>query len=130
MQWSGAAGAGFTDAPERAWLPIGDASARNVEAQRADPSSTLRLCRDAIALRRSQPSLRTGAYEPVAAPDGVWAWRRGTDVLVALNLSDAPATVDDGDGVVALSSDRAREGSVGRRLTLAAWEGVVVTAAG
>ena len=37
MQWTGAAGAGFTSEGIEPWLPIGNASMRNVEAQRGDP---------------------------------------------------------------------------------------------
>ncbi len=67
------------------WLPLADTS-RNVEGQRADPGSTLHFTRDLIALRRRLESLHTGAYTELPAPAGAWAWRRGDDVIVALNL--------------------------------------------
>ena len=68
------------------WLPLGD-TRRNVDDQREDPESILRFVRDVIASRRAIPDLQSGAYEPVDAPDGVWAYRRGA-TTVALNLSD------------------------------------------
>ena len=68
------------------WLPLGD-TRRNVDDQREDPESILRFVRDVIASRRAIPDLQAGAYEPVDAPDGVWAYRRGA-TTVALNLSD------------------------------------------
>ena len=96
----GGPGAGFTDAADT-WLPLGDAGARNVADQRADPGSVLHLVRDLIALRRERADLRGGAYATLPAPDGAWAWRRGDGTAVALNLSDAPVTVDGLDGTVA-----------------------------
>ena len=127
MQWEGGSGAGFTRSPERAWLPIGDAATRNVAAERDDAGSTLHFCRDAIALRRSHPALRRGDYEPLRAPDGVWAWRRGGELTVALNLSEREARIDVAVGRIALATRREREGEeVGEPLLLHPWEGVVV----
>jgi len=126
MQWTDARGAGFTDRPERAWLPIGDSAARNVAAQRADPDSTLGFCRDAIALRRRVDALRAGDYTPLAARRPAWAWRRGAEATVALNLGDEPVTVDGIHGRIALTTlgGRPKE-RVGGSLELLPWEGVV-----
>ena len=60
-----------------------------VEEQRDDPGSMLMLCRDLIALRRSEPDLSAGDYKPLPAPDGLWAFQRGERFVVVLNLSDA-----------------------------------------
>lgn len=127
MQWTAAPGAGFTAHPERAWLPIGDAGACNVEAQRRDARSVLHLCRDLIALRRSSAALRRSPYEPLAVRDGLWAWRRGGGTAVAVNLADEPAACPEVRGTVAISTGRDRDGSRfdGR---LAPWEAVVVRA--
>ena len=76
------------------WLPLGDAAAFNVAAQRGDAGSQLHLTRDLIALRRAQPDLRGGDYATLPAPAGAWAWRRGERHVVALNLSDAEVTVE------------------------------------
>ena len=65
MQWTSGPGAGFTDAADT-WLPLGDAGARNVADQRADPGSVLNLVRDLIAAaprprRPAQRRLRDAA---------------------------------------------------------------------
>src|SRR5437879_13805352 len=62
MPWSSGPGAGFTTGKAEPWLPIGDATACNVEAQRTDPNSVLHLCRDLISLRKATPDLVKGAY--------------------------------------------------------------------
>jgi alpha-glucosidase len=127
MQWSAAEGAGFTEPGAEPWLPLGDHRVRNVESQRDDPGSILSLARDLIALRRRLPELRTGTYEQLPAADGVWAWRRGEDVTVTLNLADREARLQEVDGIVAISSPRGREGeAVANELVLMPWEGVVV----
>jgi alpha-glucosidase len=123
LPWTGGPGAGFTNGGEP-WLPIGDPAARNVAAQGEDPGSTLHLVRDLIALRRGRGDLRAGGYETLAAPDGAWVWRRGERTAVALNLSDAPVTVDLA-GTVLIGTDRRRDGQRfdGR---LGPWEGAIV----
>lgn len=107
MVWSDTDGAGFTVAGAEPWLPIGS-RARNVAAQRDDPGSTLTLARDLIALRRRPPL--AGAYEPVDAPAGVWAFRRGGGALVALNLGDRVARLHGVEGSILLATDRDRDG--------------------
>ena len=126
MQWTEGPGAGFTDGGEP-WLPIGDAAAINVAAQREDPGSTLHLVRDLIALRRSREDLRGGAYETVAAPDGAWAWRRGERTAAAVNLSAAEVEVGGLEGVVLVGTDRTRDGeAVDAALRLGPWEGALI----
>jgi glycosidase len=109
MHWRDEPGGGFTDPAARPWLPLGD-TARNVEDQRADPSSMLHLGRDLLALRRRTPDLQVGEYAPLVAPAGVWAWRRGERHVVALNLAERDATVAGTDGRVLLGTDRDRDG--------------------
>jgi alpha-glucosidase len=126
MPWSDEPGAGFTRPDATPWLPVGDTS-RNVAAQREDPGSTLHLVRDLISLRRERADLRTGAYATAPAPGGAWAYRRGDGTAVALNLSDAPVTVEGVGGRILVGTDRGRDGGdAGGSLELAAWEGVVV----
>ena len=108
MVWRDEDGAGFAVPGVEPWLPIGDRS-RNVAAQRDDPDSILTLTRDLIALRR-QRGLLSGAYEPVLAPSGVWAFRREGGAFVALNLGREPARIDGVSGVIVLGTDRARAG--------------------
>jgi alpha-glucosidase len=125
MHWSGEPGAGFTEAGVRPWLPLGRHDELNVEAQRDDPGSVLSFVRDVLALRRSQPDLWTGDYEPVETAGGLWAWRRGERAVV-VNLSDEPAVLEGVDGNVRLATRREREGeSFEGRLELGPWEGVV-----
>jgi alpha-glucosidase len=127
MPWRNTGGAGFTDPGVTPWLPFGDIAACNVEDQRDDPHSVLSLARDLIALRRSVPDLQTGAYARVSGLDGVWAWRRGDNALVAVNLSDQGRSVGTGPGRIGISTNRRRDGeSVSGSVQLAPWEAVVV----
>ena len=107
MQWSAGPGGGFTAAGVQPWLPFGDFYARNVAGQMTERDSMLWLTRDLIEVRRrfaGQP------YLPVEAPAGCWAWRRGPDHAVALNLGEAPAMVNL-SGEVLIGTDRGRDGS-------------------
>jgi alpha-glucosidase len=110
MVWEDVDGAGFTEPGVEPWLPIGPRH-RNVAAQRDDASSILSLTRDLIALRKRRRLLH-GAYEPIAAPPGVWAFRRGGGAFVALNLGDEPVRLGGVDGAIVIGSDRARDDEV------------------
>ena len=108
------------------WLPLEDTS-RNVEDQRSEAGSTLHFTRDLLALRRRLPELRRGAYAEMQAPAGVWAWRRGDGVVVALNLGAEQTEIEGVEGEVLLSTTQGRESEpVMGRLPLGAAEGVVV----
>jgi len=108
------------------WLRHGDLT-RNVEDMRGDPQSTLAFARSLIELRRATPELRTGAYSTIEAGPGVWAWRRGEGVVVAVNLSDRRRTLRDLTGTVRLGTEMARGGeSVSGRLTLEPWQGTIL----
>ena len=126
MPWSDEPGGGFTAPGVTPWLAFGDLAAHNVADQRADPASTLHLVRDLIALRRATPDLTAGAYATLPAPAGAWAWPRGDGHAVAVNLSDAPVTVDAVAGRIAIG-DRPgprRRGVDG--LALGPWAAAVV----
>ncbi|MBB5102954.1 glycoside hydrolase family 13 protein [Streptomyces spectabilis] len=83
------------------WLPQPAAwKDLTVEAQEADPGSTLSLYRAALAARRAHPALGAGdAVEWLESPDGVLVFRRraaagsGGAVVVAVNLTDRPVTL-------------------------------------
>jgi alpha-glucosidase len=75
------------------WLPLGDTT-RNVDDQRGDPGSIIGFVRATIAARRANIDLQSGAYEPLETPPGVWAYRRGSKTIVAINLTDDPAEFD------------------------------------
>src|ERR671918_401058 len=113
---------GFTHPGGGPWLPAGD-PATNVADQREDRGSVLHLCRDLLALRRARPDLALGALDPIEAPEGVWAWRRGDSTVVAVNASEAPAKVEVG-GEVLMGTRREREGHRGA-LNLEPCEAVV-----
>ena len=90
------------------------------------PGSVLHLVRDLIALRRADDALHAGAYTPLDAPDGAWAYRRGDRAAVALNLSDAGVVVPGLTGRVEIGTDRARDGeALEGSVALGPWEGVV-----
>jgi alpha-glucosidase len=118
---------GFSIGNVEPWLPMGDAAARNVADQREDPGSMLHLCRDLITLRRAREDLHSGASEPIASPEGVWAWRRGTGTVVAVNHGEAPSMLPLGAGEILISTERGRAGEpVDGAIRLDPWEAVVV----
>jgi alpha-glucosidase len=130
MQWNAGPGAGFTREGVRPWLPIGNARANNVEDQRRDPGSVLRLCRDLIALRSETSDLRSGAYASLASPPGAWSWRRGLSTIIAVNLSDGRVAVSVGPGTIAIGTNRSRDGETADGdLSLGPWEGAVLRVA-
>jgi alpha-glucosidase len=127
MQWSPAAGAGFSKSGVVPWLPYGDYAGCNVEDQRRDPESMLSLCRDLIGLRAAVPDLRSGAYARLAEGGGLWAWRRGERTVVALNLGDDPAELQVPNGMVRIATQRERDAErVEGSMTLGPWEGAIV----
>ena len=130
MHWDEAPGAGFTQPDVRPWLPTGNATAHNVADQRRDPSSTLNFVHDLIALRRQRPDLRSGTYRQLPSPDGTWAWQRGRDTMIVLNLSDQPVRLPSIGGRLLISTTRSREGErVDGSLTLSPWEGAICSSA-
>jgi alpha-glucosidase len=124
IPWQPREGYGFTAPGVEPWLPFGEHDGRTAAEQRADPKSALHLTRDLLALRRSEPDLREGAYEPLDAPPGVWAYRRGERIVVALNLSDEPARVPL-RGRILMSTARDRDGERIDGLALERAEGAV-----
>jgi alpha-glucosidase len=127
MQWTGAAGAGFSSPGIKTWLPMGDHEKRNVADQRDDPASVLTLTRDLVALRRATPELQRGPYATIEAPEGVWAWSRGDHHFVAVNLSAEEVTLDGMNGTALIHTTRALDGQEAiEGLRLGPWEGAVV----
>ena len=89
MPWTNTAPhAGFSTAEP--WLPVDPRHlSLAVDRQDDDPCSTLALSRRFIALRKRRDVLRLGPLRPVAAPDEVLAFERGTDgdrLLCVFNL--------------------------------------------
>ncbi len=99
MQWDNSGNAGFgTGKP---WLKVNpDYTTVNVAAQEKDPNSTLNYFRNFIKLRKSEPTLIYGKYTLLDKDNKqVYAYLRERDskkILVLLNFSDKPATVNTG----------------------------------
>ena len=126
MQWTPDRNGGFCPDEATPWMPVGNAASCNVASQRDDPGSILRLCRDLIRLRRDEHDLGFAPYERVAAPRGAWAWRRGTSLLVAVNMSSQKKRVEGPRGRIVLSSRRDRDGDEVHGVELRPWEAVLV----
>jgi alpha-glucosidase len=129
MQWRDTPGGGFTEPGVTPWLPLGDTSTRNVDAQRGDADSVLSLTRAVIALRRQTADLQSGSYTSLASPRGAWAWRRGARTVVVVNLaeSEADLTIADLSGRVVVGSDRTRDGeAISGALHLHAWDALII----
>jgi alpha-glucosidase len=131
MQWCDEPHAGFSDSEP--WLPVAPDYARvNVDAQRDDPASMLTLYKRLIDLRRGEPALEIGRFEPVECAGDVLAYvRRGrageSEFLVALNLGPQPHSLAVPDGRIALSTHLDRGGDkVSGTLPLRPDEGVVL----
>ncbi|WP_310925046.1 glycoside hydrolase family 13 protein [Halogeometricum salsisoli] len=102
MQWSDAPNAGFTDEDADPWLKCNaNYETVNVEAARADEDSILHHYRDLIDLRHDRDVLVYGDYELLLPNDEqLYVYTRtlvDETILVVLNWSDEPATVDTGD---------------------------------
>ena len=117
MQWDASPSAGFTAEGVTPWLPFGDNARRNVAAQRDDPGSTLRLCRDLLALRRTAFAGQVAAYERLPAPPGVWCYRSGP-LLVTANFTGHPVPAPPGEVLLATASGAG----------LGPWQGMVTRA--
>ena len=72
-----------------------------VDAQEADPASTLNVARRLIGLRRAYPALRTGAMSFVDTNSPLLIFQRGEGadaVLLAFNLGHEPVAWSLPDG--------------------------------
>jgi alpha-glucosidase len=103
LPWrSDSAGAyGFSPAgAQPPWLPVpagwGELS---VQAQEADPGSTLHLTRRALELRRFLPAEDTVRWS--VQEDGLLLARRGCGVTLAVAMGDGDARLPDGDVLLA-----------------------------
>lgn len=96
MQWDGSANAGFSTAPaERLYLPIDpDPDRPNVAAQLADPDALIHHVRAMIGLRRTERALGPHASTRVLHDGYPLAYVRGDELLVVINPSGAPVSLD------------------------------------
>lgn len=99
MQWNSEAEAGFTSS-KHPWLPVAsNYKTINVASEENDPDSMLNYYKALIKLRRTNPELRGGAFV-LTDPNNpkVLSYLRkskeGKAVLVALNFSNTPQTVN------------------------------------
>ncbi len=83
MVWDGSPSAGFTAEGVTPWLPYGEHATRNVAAERAGPSSVLALCRDLLALRRTEFGGRLASYTQLPSPPGLWVYQTGGLTVLA-----------------------------------------------
>jgi alpha-glucosidase len=133
MQWDASPNAGFCAPDVEPWLPVADDyRTYNAATESEDPASMLNLHRRLLALRRSEPALALGSYEPVEATGDILAYVREIDgrrLLIVLNLGHDPATFKGQEirGRLALSTHLDRDGErVEGGIGLRADEGVIV----
>ena len=135
MQWDASPKAGFCPPDVEPWLPVADDyRTYNVATQREDPASMLNLHRRLLALRRSEPTLALGSYEPVETTGDLLAYvreRDGRRFLIVLNLGHNPTSFDSEGpeirGRLVLSTHLDRYGErVNRGIGLRGDEGVIV----
>jgi alpha-glucosidase len=140
MPWKLAVGAGFTGLNVKPWLPYGKLEGHNVEEQQSAGGSTLNFTKALIALRHQLPELQTGEYHQLHTVSSVWAWRRGKNILVAINMSRHHQELTGVRGEVLLDTERIESGypSKGNRgarsgnphvddlLHLKPWQGVII----
>ena len=98
------------------WLPFPpESDVRSVEAEEADPTSTLHLYRAVLAARRRSPALRTGDLVRHAGPDGVLVFERclGPDQrTVIVNFTEAEVEVPlPTEHVLVVATDRTPGGT-------------------
>jgi maltose alpha-D-glucosyltransferase/alpha-amylase len=95
MQWDDGPNAGFSTAdPDRLYLPVDPEPDRpTVAAQLADPSSTLHLVRELIALRKATPALGGRTDTEVVCAGYPLAYVRGGTHLVVVNPRKETASV-------------------------------------
>jgi alpha-glucosidase len=128
MPWSNTPGGGFTSPGITPWLPLGNTAQCNVADQEADADSVLAFTRRAIACRRGSDDLAVGSYRSRPSPDDTWAFQRGEHTSVILNMSAESQYFEGVTGSIALSTDRAQEGTaVDGVHTVAPWTGVVIS---
>ncbi|QRR01115.1 alpha-amylase family glycosyl hydrolase [Dyadobacter sandarakinus] len=133
MQWSGEINAGFS--AHKPWLRLPYNSGRvNVEAQLKDPYSMLSFYKKLIGIRKSQPALNVGSYQPVFADQQLVSYVReyGNDrFLIILNLSHRPAYFRpkgrNFEGTIILGTEYERTGmQVGDIITVGGDEGLLI----
>lgn len=106
MPWEGSEPPfGFGSSSGQPWLPMpAEWSSCTVEAELSDPDSTLSLYRKALRLRRQLPELHSTSFVWQQAPADCLAFRRGENLVVALNAGDDPVDLPPGEVLLASST--------------------------
>jgi alpha-glucosidase len=106
MQWDDGLFGGFSSVDP--WLPMGNVSERNVDQQRSNCFSLLSLYHHLLILRRREPALQLGAYQPLRCAHDIVTYERVLEesrIVVALNTVDQPRLWEwSGKGTLLLSS--------------------------
>jgi alpha-glucosidase len=102
LPWEGAEPPfGFSSSP-KSWLPMpAEWQARTVEAQLEDRDSTLSLYRRALRLRCHLGDIHGSDFVWQQAPAGCLAYRRGPNLVVAVNAGDVAAELPPGEVLLA-----------------------------
>jgi alpha-glucosidase len=105
VPWSGDSSPyGFTEGDTRPWLPMpADWADVTVEAQDADPASTLSFFRRMLRVRREVVPGLPDHVEVLASAPGTFAVRRG-DLVCAVNCGSQDARLPEVAGELVLSS--------------------------
>jgi alpha-glucosidase len=114
LPWSGAAPPfGFSPDGVQPWLPQPAGwSGMTVEAQAADPASTLSMVKEALRLRREVAGFSSDEFAwRAGAGDGVLEFDRGPSVRCVVNLSGAAIALDPAVRVL-LSSEPLVDGAL------------------
>ncbi len=99
LQWKNAPNGGFCPEGITPWLPVNPNYARgvNVEQQLSDPGSLLHAYRRLLAVRKQNPALQTGDYQPLLEKSrSVLAFSRTAPMqscLVAMNYTSKRRTI-------------------------------------
>ncbi|WP_458757636.1 alpha-amylase family glycosyl hydrolase [Afipia sp. TerB] len=91
MPWDDSPKGGFSTGEP--WLPMGGVQTCNVRRQQNDPRSLLWLYRSLIALRRREPALTHGDYQPRRSHNDVLTYARKldeTEIIIGLNIANEP----------------------------------------
>jgi alpha-glucosidase len=101
MQWDDQPHAGFSQTEP--WLPVhANFTHRNVAQQQVDPNSLLNFVKQLIQVRKAEPALQRGDFQPlVKDPRFILSFLRtyeGEQVLVVLNFSSRQLFYDMPDG--------------------------------
>ncbi len=92
---------GFGTATD-SWLPMPyEWVDFTVEAELEDADSTLSLYRSALRMRRELGELHGSSFQWQPAPEGCLAYRRGPNLVVALNATDEPVELPPGQLLLA-----------------------------